>query len=146
MTKTDKDSSSKPISEVFKYYDKTNSGSLSPQDSVRALQSLGIVVEQSEIDSSYNFSKFSTLVDSLKSKNWSSNNNRSQHLKELRKAFDAIDVKKKGEITIDELRKILCEYGTRELSNEEFQTLFHTSKKTFTFDQFVSAIAASTIA
>jgi Ca2+-binding EF-hand superfamily protein len=141
----------KQVNEVFNFTDSDHDGVLNTAETIKALHSLGTVLENPEIQSlpkSVTISEFKSLVDSFKAKNqvWSLPAGHLDHLKSLRSAFDAIDVAKKGEVSREKLHAIFCPNGTSSgLTRSEFDSLFPAKYETVTFEQFVAAIAQSTL-
>jgi Ca2+-binding EF-hand superfamily protein len=132
----------KSVTEVFRFYDSDHDGILSAEECVFALRSLGVVIEDSDtFTKPVNFSDFTLLVESFKKSNriLSPHN---QFLKSLRGAFDAVDAAKKGHVTVDKLKHVLCTMGTP-LTDSEFKSLFPSALGTVTFDQLFAVIAKS---
>jgi len=134
----------KLVKEVFNFTDTDHDGLLSSNETITALRSLGIVLEDSDITpivKSFNISDFISLVESLKRANkvWSLPAGHTEHLKSLRAAFDSFDVLKKGEIDREKLHEIFCAIGAPPLTEAELTSLFQT-KSTVTFEQFAAAL------
>ena len=138
----------KLVNEVFRFSDVDTDGKLSPDETVCALRSLGVLVDDSDIKSitkPVTLAEFTSLIETVKKSNkvWSLSAGHMDHLKLLRTAFDAIDVSKKGEVDCKKLHDIFCVMGSP-LSESEFASLFQT--KSLTFEQFVAVIGQSTVA
>ena len=141
----------KQVYEVFNFTDSDHDGVLNTAETIMALHSLGTVLENSDMQSipkSATISEFRSLIDSFKAKSqvWSLPAGHLDHLKSLRSAFDAIDVAKKGEVSREKLHALVCPNGTSSgLTGSEFGSLFPVKFETVTFEQFIAAIAQSTL-
>jgi len=142
--------------EIFSFFDKDCDKTLTYDELVTAIRSVGVIVSESDLErirdsnsgrTRYDFSNFSSLVESFREKRQVASIPAANidHLKTLRQAFDAVDVKGSGHVSPSAIREVLCGMGDK-LSVEEFDKLFSdASGDKITFEKFVGLISNNVI-
>jgi len=140
--------SEKSRREMFTYLDADKDGKLSVDDFKFAVRAVGVVASEADIrpfcsDEGLTYEAYSKVVDKLAQQQHMIVDEQYQItlVKELKIAFDRMDKKRKGAVSVADLRALLTTKGEK-ISEREFDEVFRHKKKedTVNFEQFFKIV------
>ena len=151
--------SEKAKQEAFEYNDWNGDRTLQQDELKFALRTLGIVISDAQIadfskNRSVTFEQFSALVDKYVERQLvvTEPDAYLKILKDMRVAFDRLDKKKSGKISLAQLKTVLTSKG-EVLTSEEFAKIFtssaakkaHVAEEGLNFEQFYKLLVGKSM-